>query len=470
MLKNIYSEKIKFFNKNLHQNKTLIIDESNQNYTKGDIFNFSERKIFSFKKKNLILFCGGNDSTSILYYLSFLINQQAVILFDKDCDEEKINYLIEKFKPDYIFKKSNFDVKNYDIINDNKEYFFLKHKFPSVTKINAKLAILLSTSGSLKESKFVKLSYENIFENSLSISKYLNLKSNDLSITTLPLFYSYGLSVIHTHIFFDRKIVCNDYSLLQKEFWYLLEKYKITNISFVPFSYEMLEKIGINRFNFSSLKFLTVAGGKLSEDLTKKFCTVFKKKKINFYAMYGQTEASPRISYIELKRLLKKPNSCGKAIPGGKITINKANKDGIGEIIFQGKNIFKGYAQNRKECLVVKDIKKLNTGDIGYIDKEGDLFILGRKKRDIKVYGIRINLDNLENNLKTENFKIICHKYKNKLAILYESTNFDKKSILIRINKLTALREQNLEFKKIDKFPRLKNDKIDYKRLDKILK
>lgn len=460
---------MKFFNKNLHRNKTLIIDESDKNYTKDEIYIFSKRTIFSFKKKNLILFCGGNDAISILYYLSFLINKQAVILFDKDCEKEKINYLINKFNPDYIFKKNSFKIESYDTISEDKEYIFLKNNSPTKTVINKNLAILLSTSGSLKESKFVKLSYENIFENSISISKYLKLKNNDLSITSLPLYYSYGLSVLHSHIFFNRKIVCNNYSLLQKEFWQMLTKYKITNLSFVPFNFEILDRIGIDRFDLSSLKFLTVAGGKLSENLTKKFCNIFKKKKINFYSMYGQTEASPRISYINLKNLLKKPNSCGRAIPGGVIKINKADEKGVGEIVYKGKNIFKGYAQNRLDCLIIENIKQLYTGDIGHIDKDGDLFILGRKKRDIKVYGIRINLDILENSLKKNNFKIICHKYKDKLAILYENINFDKKEFLNSLNKLTALKEKDLQFEKVDQFPRLNNDKIDYKVLNKIL-
>ena len=257
---------MKFFNKNLHRNKTLIIDESDKNYTKDEIYIFSKRTIFSFKKKNLIFFCGWNDEISILYYLSFLINKQAVILFDKDCEKEKINYLINKFNPDYIFKKNSFKIESYDTISEDKEYIFLKNNSPTKTVINKNLAILLSTSGSLKESKFVKLSYENIFENSISKLKYLKLKNNDLSITSLPLYYSYGLSVLHSHIFFNRKIVCNNYSLLQKEFWQMLTKYKITNLSFVPFNFEILDRIGIDRFDLSSLKFLTVAGGKLSEN------------------------------------------------------------------------------------------------------------------------------------------------------------------------------------------------------------
>ena len=100
-------------------------------------------------------------------------------------------------------------------------------------------------------------------------------------------------------------------------------------------------------------------------ELTLDFCKILKKKKINFFSMYGQTEASPRISFIDLKGLLKKPNSCGKSIPGGKIEIKKEKNSTIGEIIYYGKNIFKGYAINRLSCKKLTNYKKLNTGDIG---------------------------------------------------------------------------------------------------------
>ena len=123
-----------------------------------------------------------------------------------------------------------------------------------------------------------------------SISKYLKLKSNDRGISTLPLHYSYGLSVLHSHIFYDRPFLCNNHSILQKKFWELIVDFKISNLSFVPYNYEILKRLELKIFDLSKIKFLTVAGGKLASELTLDFCKILKKKN-KFLSMYGQTEA-----------------------------------------------------------------------------------------------------------------------------------------------------------------------------------
>ena len=465
----LYNNKLPFFNNKINGDKNLLLTENEKNLTKTDIYNLALKNNQFFNKKSLILFCGGNDAVSISQYLSFLLCGQAILFFDNNADKEKIEYLIKKFKPDFIFLKNNIKLKkNYSILFQNEFYNFLKSNKKNFSPINKKLAILLSTSGSLKNSKFVKLSYENIFSNCASISKYLKLNLSDKGISTLPLHYSYGLSVLHTHIFYDRPFFCNNYSIIQKKFWEMIKDFKITNLSFVPYNYEILKKIGIENFDFPSIKFLTVAGGKLSKELTLNICKILKKKKINFFSMYGQTEASPRISFIELKKLLKKPTSCGKSIPGGEIKIEKEKNSYFGEIIYYGRNIFKGYATNRSSCEKLSNYKKLNTGDIGYKDKEGDLFILGRKKRNIKIFGVRVNLDSLEDLFKNEKLNVICHNKNDQLYIFYSKKNIDNEKMLKILRKNINLKENDIKMIYLKKFPRLVNNKIDYKALNNI--
>tara|TARA_B100000989_G_scaffold298865_1_gene290582 strand:+ start:929 stop:2332 length:1404 start_codon:yes stop_codon:yes gene_type:complete len=466
----LYNNKLPFFNNKISGDKNLLLSENEKNLTKSDIYNLAVKNKQFFNKKSLILFCGGNDSISISQYLSFLLCGQAILFFDSSADQEKIGYLIKKFKPEFIFLKNNIKLKkDYSILFRNKFYYFLKSNKKYNSPINKKLAILLSTSGSLKNSKFVKLSYENIFSNCMSISKYLKLNWNDRGVSTLPLHYSYGLSVLHSHIFYDRPFFCNNYSILQKQFWELIKDFKITNLSFVPYNYEILKRIGIEKFDLSKIKFLTVAGGKLSIELTLSICKILKKKRINFFSMYGQTEASPRISFIELKKLLKKPNSCGKSIPGGKIEIKKEKSSFSGEIIYYGKNIFKGYATDRLSCKKLINYKKLNTGDIGYKDKEGDLFILGRKKRNIKIFGVRVNLDRLEDLFKNEKINVICHNKDDLICIFYQKKNIDNGKIFKILRKNINFRENDIKLIYLKKFPRLVNNKIDYRALNNII-
>ena len=137
------------------------------------------------------------------------------------------------------------------------------------------------------------------------------------------------------------------------------KKKKITNFSGVPFHFEILHKMNIDKLNLKSIRFCTQAGGKLdaaiTKSLSKKFFTLNKK----FFVMYGQTEASPRISYADEKDLMKYPDTVGRVIPGGKIFIK--NKKKIGEILYKGNNIFRGYASKRADLTYLKKINILRT-------------------------------------------------------------------------------------------------------------
>ena len=188
------------------------------------------------------------------------------------------------------------------------------------------LAVLLSTSGSTGSSKFVKLSKENILDNALNICKYLKINSNHTTITTMSPSYSYGMSIINTHFISGSKIILNNQSFFEKIFWDKVKKYKVNSFGGVPYHYEILKKLKFSNFNLPSLKYLTQAGGGMNKDLILYFLKCCKKNNIKFIQMYGQTEASPRISYLPFKIARKKIGSIGKAIPGGHIAIRKTKK------------------------------------------------------------------------------------------------------------------------------------------------
>jgi long-chain acyl-CoA synthetase len=415
-----------------------------------------------FVNNNLILFLGDNDSESIAFYLIFLRYKQCQILLEQNINFSNLKLIIKKFQPDFLFCPKNIDVpKNYLIIFQLKKYYFLKKRTKSKLKIDKNLAILISTSGTTGVSKFVKLSFDNIINNSISIQSYLKLNKKDVGITTLPLAYSYGLSVINIHLLQDLKIVCNKKSIIEKGFWDLISKYKVTNFSGVPFTFEMFDKLNFYEKNLFNLRFVTQAGGRLNNNIIFKICNNFEKKKINFFVMYGQTEASPRISYIELKNLKKKINSVGQVIKGGKISINQKNQ----EIIYEGLNIFKGYALERKDLVYCENIKKLKTGDKGYLDSENYLYITGRIKRDVKIYGKRLNLDILEKFLYNRfRDKVLCKSNENQI-IIFGIKKQNEKKIKKVISSEFGLPVLSVRFKKISKFPINKNNKIDYSKL-----
>ena len=189
--------------------------------------------------------------------------------------------------------------------------------------------------------------------------------------------------------------------------------------------------------------------------------------------MYGQTEASPRISYLEHKLIYKKPGSIGKVIPNGKLwlvdkkgnTIKKPYTEG--ELVYKGKNVFHGYSNS------INDLKKskfhndiLFTGDIGTYDEENFFYITSRKNRITKIIGYRINLDDLEYELYKKNFKVVCIGNKNIITIFSENHK-NEMNVIKTCSKLTKLNPKSFKFVHIKKFPRTTSNKINFKTLEK---
>ena len=457
---------IKLNNLFVNQNKLRklkIYDSEN-----GDIdykkFKIIENKIKKLvKNKSLVLFAGGNDSISLATYLALFRLKHCQILVEKNISKDNLNIIIKKFEPEYIFidNKEKFDNK-YKNVNTIGNYNFLKITKSIKSNIHKNLAILISTSGTTGESKFVKLTFENIIENTKSIQNYLNLNSFDVGITTLPISYSYGLSVVNIHLFQDLKIVCNNNSIIEKTFWNSVKKFKVTNIAGVPFNFEILDRLGLIDRNLCNIRFFTQAGGRLEEDIIKRISSILKKKNINFFIMYGQTEAAPRISYLSLNDFPKKIGSVGKVVSGGKLSINKSNN----EIIYEGLNIFKGYSKNRGDLSKLNHISKLYTGDKGYLDNEKFLYITGRINREIKIYGKRINLDLIEKiiNLKF-NIRCACKNKENNIFIVSTKNikNFDQMKNII--SNEFGISKSCLKLKVISKFPINSNNKINYSKI-----
>ena len=321
-------------------------------------------------------------------------------------------------------------------------------------------------------SKFVKLSRKNLYHNTQSIIKYLKLNKRDRAITNMPFYYSYMLSIINTHLEVGGSVIVTKHSIVQKPFWELFKNYKVSSFNGVPYTYEILSKIGLKKIYSKNLKYITQAGGKIDNSIAKKIYYFFNKKNIRFFVMYGQTEASPRISFLSNSEILNKIGSIGRPIDGVKIylkdkrdsIIKKPNKSG--NIICQGKNVMHGYSYSFKDLInKTKPLKELNTGDIGYFDKDKYFYITSRAKRIAKIYGNRLDLNELELKMRQYGFKINCITRNNKIIIFY-TKNFNKNLNLLK--KLFKITKQNLQafiFYPLKSLPRTKTGKINYFKL-----
>ena len=429
-------------------------------------YSYKELKEFSQKlklKRDLVVFLTNSSFESIAGYVSFLNNKIPALLLPFNIDATLLQNILDKYRPKYIYAPIDFEYKT---VIEFENYKLFETNYKIDYQIADNLALLISTSGSTGSIKFVKQSYENIYENTLSIIKYLNITNNDRAITTLPMSYTFMLSILNTHLFVGGSVVATNYSILEKGFWEVLKKEKVTTFSGVPFTFEMLKKLKFEKLDLGDIKYITQAGGKLSNDLVKYFVKECEKKGIKFIVMYGQTEATARISYLPWEDR-DKIGSIGKAIPNGKMWLENENGKIIeepfkeGELIYSGKNVTMGYSMNCYDLSSGETKGVLRTGDIAMFDNNRFFYITGRVKRFVKIYGNRINLDELEKLAKSYNVVISGDDKK----INIYSLN-DNKEVVSFLAKKIKQNKNIFRFKKVDKFIRNEAGKILYKKMD----
>jgi acyl-coenzyme A synthetase/AMP-(fatty) acid ligase len=265
------------------------------------------------------------------------------------------------------------------------------------------LGLMLATSGSTGDPKLVRLSRTAIASNARAIAEVLHIDSDEIAPTSLPLFYSYGMSVLNSHLAAGATVVVVDGGVLSREFWAAVDRYRATSLAGVPYNYEMLARIRWSPAKHPSMRTLTQAGGRLRNEMILAYHEKIQASGGGFYVMWGQTEAGPRMSTLPADRLPEKVGSPGRALPGGTLSVrtedgNETRQAGVeGEVIYRGGNVMMGYAGSAADLSRGDDLGGvLATGDLGYLDDEGFLFLTGRLKRIGKVFGIRVNLDDIE--------------------------------------------------------------------------
>ncbi|WP_246942919.1 AMP-binding protein [Bacillus pinisoli] len=396
-------------------NRTAVY--ANRNYTYSEMLEIADDICGHVGERTLVFCLCSNNKESLFGYVGFIRGGVVPVLLDASIHIDMLRKLINIYKPTYIWASS----ENQDLLEVMEcsfvfgDYTLYKCLTYFQHNLHEHLALLLTTSGSTGSPKFVRLSYENIFSNAESIVKYLNINEDDKPITTLPMNYSYGLSIINSHFICGATIIVTNDSIMKKEFWDLCREHQVTTFGGVPFVYEMLDRLKFEEINLPSLKKLTQAGGKLSSTLSSKFAKICYEKGIQFFSMYGQTEATARMAYLPCEKNLDKVGSIGIAIPGGELMLQDDDGNHIttpnvkGELIYKGANVSLGYAESLFD-LSKKDENNgiLRTGDQAFFDQDGYFFISGRIKRMIKIYGNRISLDEVEGLLQEHDHDCIC--------------------------------------------------------------
>ncbi len=441
--------------------------------TYNDLLNEIEDFPLIIGNRTLVFILCENSIESIIGYLTCLRKGHIPLLIGSSINEELLLNLIKIYNPTFIW--TNLDYKwfdgNWQNVFQNRRYQLWMKKNNLNYSFHPDLAILLMTSGSTGSPVLVRVSYQNLIENTNSISQSLGISQIDIPITTLPMNYTYGLSIINSHLLNGCKIILTEESIVSKNFWDLINSKGVTTFGGVPYTYQMLRRLGFEKMSLPTITKLTQAGGKLDSNLAKYFADVCKQKEIEFYVMYGQTEATARMSCLPSNDSIRKSGSIGLPISKGSFyllsdvgkVITKSQE--VGELYYKGPNVSMGYAYS------VADFSKndenhgvLATGDLAMRDEEGYYYIVGRKKRFVKIFGNRVSLDEVEGLTLKNGYSCVCTGFDDKLFIFttqQESLNELKDFVSIK----TGLHHSAITVKFITEFPRNDSGKILYTEL-----
>lgn len=452
---------------------TAVITESGESINYRSLLKAADQIAEPVQKRQLVFLVCKNEFESVAAYIGFLRKRVVPVLVNHKIDAALFDQLFNNYHPPFICCPKDWNAQGGEIFTF-QNYCLLKTGFCESMEINPDLALLLSTSGSTGSPKLVRQSYRNIDSNSRSIVQYLQISSNDRPITTMPMNYTFGLSIINSHFLVGASIILTEATLMEKKLWELLKQYQATTFSGVPFIYEMLKKLRFSRMNLPSVRVMTQAGGKLSKELSAEFSEVCAQKGIRFIVMYGQTEATARMSYLPWEYAQSKAGSIGIAIPGGKFCLfddsaKEIKEDNVtGELIYLGDNVTMGYAQDWQDlCKADENHGVLHTGDMAMRDEDGFYYIVGRKKRFLKLFGNRVNLDEVENLLKLAGYNCVCAGTDDHLKLymtdetrLEEARTFISKKIGLNLAGFSAILVREI--------PRNESGKILYSKLEEL--
>jgi acyl-CoA synthetase (AMP-forming)/AMP-acid ligase II len=428
---------------------------------RADVARFQDALPRSERKSLGLIICT-NQYNCLAAYLAALNANSAVILLDSALNESLLREFVQIYQPDWIFEAgTRTDLPGYRVSASNQPGL-LENRYPKPIQVHPDLALLLTTSGSTGSPKLVRLTLRNLEANAESIAQYLHLSSSERPITSLPMSYSYGLSVLNSHLQVGARIVLTDNGILQKGFWDALDRFGCTSFAGVPYTYQMLLQTGLLRNRGSSLKTLTQAGGRLDESNIRKMSDLARTRGWKFFVMYGQTEATARISYVPFEQLSEKIGSVGIAIPNGSLRLDEVT----GELIYRGPNVMLGYAESRAD-LANGDalLGELRTGDLARMDGDGYFYITGRLKRFLKMFGKRFNLDDVEKVL-SRRFEsaVACYGSDDLLMVAVENIS-DTEAIQAIVCETFDLPRPAVKVTGVKELPRTPNGKLDYTRL-----
>lgn len=462
-----------FENSSRFSNCRLFFDDSGNDVTYQAMLNFSAVLTDCEVSRKLVFCIVDNRIDGLLGYLALMTADAVPMMVSATLSSEVVRSLGRSYRPDFVWlpiaRVDEWPSAQIRVSYESYCLIELPRIDPPVF-LHPDLGLLLSTSGSTGSSKYVRLSKRNIWANASAISEYLLLTSKEVAITTMPPNYSYGLSIIHSHVLVGASLAVTGKTFFDREFWDFFREAQATSMGGVPYHYEMLKKLRFAKMQLPSLKTLTQAGGRMDPDLTREYAIMCDQKNIRFFTMYGQTEATARMSFVPAEQAKCKAGTVGIAVPGGAFELhdeqgNIVDVAGVaGELVYRGPNVCMGYAQDSAD-LPLDDENQgvLRTGDLAQRDSDGFYTIIGRKRRFIKLFGNRINLQDVEDQLSAQGLDAACAGSDDTLEIYLTDITLEKaldakKTVSDRLQ----VNAQAVKIYSLDALPRSDAGKILY--------
>ncbi|OLP58383.1 hypothetical protein BJF93_06465 [Xaviernesmea oryzae] len=442
----------------------------------GEVLALAKNAAFAQTRRRVVFCFSENDPGGLAGYLGLLKAEAVPAMLSPTLPLDAIGTLRKAYQPDFLWlpEKRLAEFEGLPIVHAQWGYALLSTKASSSKEIHADLALLLTTSGSTGSPKFVRLSHRNLLANAEAIRTYLSLTPADRPVTTLPLGYSYGLSVLHSHLLAGSTIALTGRTFFDRGFWDFINQARVTSLAGVPYHYEMLKKLRFAKMDLPALNTLTQAGGRMEPALTREFAQLCAARNIRFFSMYGQTEATARMAYLAPEKAIEKAGSIGRAIPGGAFSLIdgdglRINSSGCaGELVYEGANVCLGYAETAAD-LALGDVfgGVLRTGDLAMRDEDGDYTIVGRLKRFLKLFGYRVNLADIEASLAAEGHDAACAGRDDLLEVyLVGGTAEGGKAVKSRLVLQMKIAPQAIKVFGVDALPRSDAGKIRYGALE----
>jgi acyl-CoA synthetase (AMP-forming)/AMP-acid ligase II len=397
---------------------------------------------------------------------------RAVAPLDPALPSQTVCDFVDRFEPALVIGATDAPPAGYRSTEDRALGPLWERQVPSASAVPDELGLLLTTSGSTGDPKLVRLSRHAVEANVTSIIAALEIGPDDVAITTLPLFYSFGLSVLTTHLAAGATIVIEPEGLVNRRFWESVDRHGVTSLALVPSQYEMLRRLRFDPSRHASIRTLTQAGGRLGPEAILEFHGRMASVGGRLFVMYGQTEAAPRITTLPPADLPAKVGSVGPALVRGRLSIRLANgaettEPGlVGDVLYRGPNVMLGYAE-RVDDLAAGDVQAglLETGDLGHLDADGYLYLDGRTRRIAKVFGVRLNLDDVER-MAADLGAVAAVARDDGIRIWVAGPSRDFQDERVALAQRLRLHWTGIELRPIDDLPLLPNGKVDYRLLE----